>query len=247
MLHWVDKAQSSPQAVYESVYDSYVSSAIAGCSYLELRMNPTKRSQNGVIDLDLLLVYANAGMEKAKVHFGISGGLLLCMGRDCTTAANQAVAEKTLAYLGKGVIGIDIAGPYNWPWVDAQLYTDVYTQANKLGATTTVHCGEVNHANVEEEIHFVLTKLKPKRIGHGIQLVRYPDLLKQAVKQETIFEICITSNLATGVVSNLNEYASILNKLEEAGAEIQLCTDATSFLGTTIKRENQLYQQIKAS
>ena len=229
VLHWVDKAQSNPMAIEKCVYESFASNAVNGVKRLELRFNPTKRSQEGTIDLDSIIVSARAGMERAKSIFGIEGGLILCMGRDCTLQANVGVWSKAMKYFKKGVIGIDLAGPYDWDAYESQRdwIKNVYWTANDQGMMTTIHAAEVDHPKIVDEIDWVISEVRPKRIGHGIQMAKYPAALDRVVESDIELEICISSNLNTGAVSGMNEYMDIFDKLNQAGVRYSINTDST--------------------
>lgn len=243
VLHIIDDAQSSPRAVNLSVYDSYVNSYLHGCKYLELRWNPYKRSSKFKIDLDKLIISARAGYERAKSNFGISGGLILCLGRDVSEEANEGIFKKAIKYHKKGVIGIDIAGPEKNKLQDD--FQNYYTTANALEMITTIHVGEIDHDGVEDELAHVLEKYKPRRIGHGIQIYKFPKLLKLAAKNNVHFEICITSNLTTKAVGSKEEFVEIFRAFEEHNIKYSINTDATFALNTNIRQENDIYEEIK--
>lgn len=241
-LHIVDKMQSSPAAIEKSVYDAFVNAAVKGTDVMELRFNPTKRSLDGQIDLDKIIVSARAGFERARENFGIRGGLILCMGRDCTLKANQAILTKAFKFAGKGVIGIDVAGAYSWPWPDSEFYEEAFRMANgNSDLVTTAHAGEENHPFAYDELKWVLTNLKPKRIGHGIQIIN-TDLAPLA--KNTHFEICISSNLATGAMKDHKEASKILKYFKNAGLDYSLGTDASELLNTSVATEHSLYSWI---
>jgi len=245
ILHTIDDAQSSPSAVEKSVYHAFVSSALNRCEYLEIRWNPTKRSQKGRIDLDKLIISARSGMERAKANFGIGGKLILCMGRDCTPKANRAVVDKAVKYAGKGVIGIDLAGPYNGGVYKKQLglFKTAFEECYNRGLITTVHCAEIEHKDLEDEIDWVAGIENIERIGHGVQIaLKYPEKLEQ-FKGKT-FEICISSNLRTGAIKDKTQFREIFARLKEHDIEYTLGTDATFRLDTTIKREHEIYTEI---
>jgi adenosine deaminase len=245
VLHWLDKIQSSPLAVKACVYDAYVSSFMAGCEELELRFNATKRSQDGTIDLDAIIISARAGLEMASSRFGIKGSLAMCLGWDCSDEANWACTNKAIDYVGKGITTIDIAGPSHLATDDKrQLFTSMFDKAKKGGLVTTCHAGEIVHDSLEAELEWTLYKLRPDRIGHGIQLVKYPKLLAVAAAN-CEFEICISSNIASGAVTGLEEFVGIFKALEHVNAKWTLCTDATFPLGTNIAREHYLFDEIK--
>jgi len=214
VLHIIDEAQSSPRAIKMSVYNSFVNAYINGCKYLEIRWNPYKRSKDFKIDLDRLIVAGRAGFEKAKSIFGIDGGLILCLGRDVPHEANEAIFKKAIQYNGKGVIGIDIAGPEKDSKLDPD-FEHFYRTANALGLTTTIHIGEVDYPDLEANFHTVLDKFKPKRIGHGVQIHKYPELMKKISDAGIMLETCITSNLTTKNVKSEEEFAKIFKGICE--------------------------------
>jgi len=244
VLHIIDEAQSSPKAIKMSVYNSFVNAYMHGCKYLEIRWNPYKRSKDFKIDLDRLIISARAGYEKAKSIFGIRGGLILCLGRDIPDVANEAIFKKAIQYAGKGIIGIDIAGPEVGSKLNPE-FEHYYRTANTLGLMTTIHLGEVDYPDLEEKFHIVLDKYKPKRIGHGVQIHKYPELMKKASRAGIILETCITSNLTTKNVKSEEDFVNIFKIFEENKIQYQICTDATFPIDTNIKKENELHEKIK--
>lgn len=244
VLHDIDLVQSSPRALELCFYETFVDSYLSGCEYLELRYNPVKRSLNNSLDLDSLIMAARSGKERACNYFGIDGTIALCMGRDISPEGNAAIMRKALQYKGKGVSTIDVAGSESLP-LQPQ-FEDFYKEARSAGLQTTIHCGETRHERVEEELEYVLRKLKPDRIGHGIRLVDYPDLMRVASLSGVLLEICITSNLMSKAVSDLAEYREIFRRLEDNNIRYTLCTDATHAINTNIGREHELFRQIKS-
>ncbi len=244
VLSNIDDAQSSPKAIERSFYQSYVDAYCNGCDYLELRWNPYKRSQNFKIDFDRLIISARAGYERAKSIFGIDGGQILCLGRDVDTPANDAIFKKALQYFNKGVIGLDTAGPEAKVPLKPELES-YYKTANALGMMTTIHAGEENYDTVDETLATAIEKFKVQRIGHGIQIHRFPQLMKIAEKAGVMFEVCITSNLTTRVVKDLEEYAKIFKIFEDNNLKYTLCTDAVYPIDTNLKKEYETYEKIK--
>ena len=243
IIHTIDETQSSPRAVELSFYDSYKNSFLSGCKYLELRWNPYKRSQNFKIDLDKLIVSARSGYEKANSIFGIEGAMIFCLGRDCTEEQNEGIFKKAIQYYKKGVIGIDTAGPESKVPIKPE-FEQYYKTANALGMMTTIHCGEPDYETVEDTLATVLEKYKVKRIGHGVQIHRFPNLMKLASSMGVMFEICISSNLVTKAVKSLDEFIEIFKLFEEYQINYTICTDATFSLKTNISNENKIYNDL---
>jgi adenosine deaminase len=241
--HMIDETQSSPRAVELSVYDSYKSAFLSGCDYLELRWNPYKRSQNFKVDLDKLIIAARSGFERANSIFGIDGSMIFCMGRDCSEEQNESIFKKAIQYCRRGVVGLDVAGPEAKIHLKSE-FEQYYKIANAMGLITTIHCGEVFYDGLEDVLATVLDKYRPKRIGHGVQLHRYPNLMKAVSSAGIMLEICISSNLMTKVVKSRREFFNIFKIFEDHQIRYTICTDATFPLGTNIARENELYREI---
>ena len=244
IIHIIDAAQSSPNAIQQSFFKSYVDAYVSGCDYLELRWNPYKRSQNFKIDFDKLIIAARSGYEKAKSTFGVDGGQIFCLGRDLETLANDAIFKKAIQYFNKGVIGIDAAGPESKFPLKPE-FESYYKTANALGMMTTIHIGEEVYDGLEDVMATAIEKYGVQRIGHGIQIHRFHNLMKIAREREIMFEICISSNLTTRAVKSKEEYAKIFKILEDNGLKWTLCTDATYPLDTTLVNEYRIYEEIR--
>jgi adenosine deaminase len=112
LFHWTELIQSSPLAMERSVYE------VVGGAYrknnvttTELRFNPMKRNRGGEQDLDHILAAALRGMDRAMLEYPIRPGLILCLDRAFPYALNEIIVEKAIAWHGRGIVGIDIAGP----------------------------------------------------------------------------------------------------------------------------------------
>ena len=123
-------------------------------------------------------------------------------------------------------------------------FEQYYKTANALGMTTTIHCGEPNYEGVEDTLATILERYKPKRIGHGVQIHRFPKLMKLASSMGVTFEICISSNLVTKAVESKKKFIDIFKKFEEYQINYTICTDSTFSLDTNIAKENKIYQDI---
>jgi adenosine deaminase len=251
LIHSIDLTQSSPSAIEKSVYSAFASSYLAGTQYLELRWNVIKRalSRGDVrIDLDKLILSARAGMERAKSIFGIDGDMILCMGRDNLPEENQVIFNKAAQYFKRGVVGIDVAGPEHEPIQKAHPYlAHFYSTARSLKMVTTIHAGELYHPWTEGELEYIITTLQPQRIGHGVQLYRFPRLMQEMAKRGITLEVCPTSNLVTKALSGREELKEVFTKLREHQVNYMISTDATFLLQTTLVKEIALHDELMGS
>ncbi len=142
------------------------------------------------------------------------------------------VAELAAERAGKGVVAYGIGGneergPAGW-------FGDVFRFAKDAGLHLTAHAGEA----CGPESVWAALELGAERIGHGIAAVRDPALMRHLRDRDIPLEICITSNLVTGVVRRIEDHP--VRRLYDAGVPIVLNTDDPGIFGTTLSGEYEL-------
>jgi adenosine deaminase/aminodeoxyfutalosine deaminase len=146
--------------------------------------------------------------------------------------AAMRVAEIAGEFADDGVVsfgigGDEVGGP-------ALLFESVFSLARKRGLRLTAHAGESDGpASVWDAI-----RIGAERIGHGIRAADDPELMRFLRDHDIPLEVCLTSNVATGVVKRLADHP--LRKLFDAGVPITLNTDDPGIFQTTLSREFQL-------
>jgi aminodeoxyfutalosine deaminase len=144
----------------------------------------------------------------------------------------RQVAELAAERIGQGVVafgigGSEARGPAEW-------FTDVFAFAREAGLRLTAHAGE---SMGPESIRAAL-ELGAERIGHGIAAAGDQALMKELIARDIPLEICITSNLVTGVVKRLEDHP--VRRLFDAGVPITLATDDPAMFGCTLTGEYRL-------
>ena len=234
LFHWTELIQSSPLAIERSVYQT-----IAGAyrknniTLLELRFNPMKRNRGGEQDLDQIMMAAVRGLDRASLEYPVRTGLIVCHDRTFNRRLNEILLEKAISCTGRGVVGIDMAGPSR-PGFRYSAYADIYREARKKGLGLTVHAGEdEGHGSVMD----VLELLEPDRIGHGVRATEDGKALEALEKSGTVLEVCPTSNLNTGVLKNVADLKRVFRGLKENGVRFTLNTDGPEMLRTNLRGE----------
>lgn len=241
---WTELIQSSPEAIQESVA-SVIGGGYRKCNLVlqELRFNPMFRNRGGERDLDHIINAARWGVERATLEYPqVKAGLILMMDRRLTREQNAVIVQKAIKYQGKGIVGVDIAGPDRRSFRMTSV-TPLFRKAQEAGLGITVHCGETGHL---EEMRYVVRELAPTRIGHGIAAVRDPKLMDEIAKAEITLELCPTSNLKNGMVSDVNELKQIIRKLHEHGIRTTVNTDGPELYHTNVYKEQEFLVKIGA-
>lgn len=113
-----------------------------------------------------------------------------------------------------------------------ELFTDVYRSARKHGLRLTAHAGE---AAGPESVRGALEALAVERIGHGVRLVEDDALLDRVIATQVPLEVCPTSNLRTGVVTDWDRHP--IATLLARGANVTVSSDDPTFFHTSVAGE----------
>ena len=241
---WTELIQSSPEAIQESVA-SVIGGGYRKCNLVlqELRFNPMFRNRGGERDLDHIINAARWGLERALIEYPkVKAGLILMMDRTLTRRQNEIVVDKAIKYVGKGIVGIDLAGPDRRGFSMAS-HAPLFRRAKEAGLGITVHCGETGDS---DEISYVVKKIVPHRIGHGIIAARDPKLMEEIVAAKITLELCPTSNIKNSMVRNARELKTIVRKLVDHGVSITVNTDGPELYHTNVYKEQQFLINIGA-
>lgn len=142
------------------------------------------------------------------------------------------VAEWAAARVKDGVVAIGIGGseergPAEW-------FKEIFAFGKGAGLRLHAHAGEgTSPASV-----WAALEIGAERIGHGISSIDDPVLLRHLRDRGIPLEICITSNLVTGVVKRLEDHP--VRRLYDAGVPIVLNTDDPAMFGCTLVSEYRL-------
>jgi adenosine deaminase len=246
VYHFTELIQSSPEGVQRATYQALAHAyRTQRITQHEIRFNPAKRNRGGERDLDAIILAAIHGMDRATVDYGIQAGIILMMDRCQSIELNAAIVKRAIKFKDRGIVGVDIGGPRpSWAFFDyPQSIGHMVQKAKDAGLGVTIHAGEEgcttekNRQCFYEETRDVIKYIKPDRIGHGILCAYYPELMESIVEQDILLEVCPTSNLRTGAISNWGQVAEILDTLWSNEVKFTLCTDGPVMIGTTLRDE----------
>jgi aminodeoxyfutalosine deaminase len=142
------------------------------------------------------------------------------------------VARLAAERAGDGVVAYGIGG--NEERGPAEWFTDVFAFAKSAGLRLTAHAGE----SMGPESVWAALRLGAERIGHGIAAAQDEALLRHLRERDVPLEVCITSNLATGVVPRIEDHP--VRRLYDAGVPIVLNSDDPGMFRCTLTDEYRL-------
>ncbi len=236
--HTVGVMQTAP-AVERVAYEAVVDLAADGVVYAEIRFAPTLLMDRG-LSFGGALEAALRGFRQGERETGTAVRAIVVAVRDRDDS--EKVATEAADYAGRGVVGFDLAGPEAGFPATSHLAGCIV--ALDAGLALTLHAGE---GDGPESIALAL-KCGAQRIGHGVRLaedltadggtVRLGDTAAAVRRRRIPLEICISSNIHTGVCSDASAHP--LGTLHRAGFDITLNTDNRLMSRTTMSREFDL-------
>lgn len=203
--------------------------AAENVKYLEVRFGPVLHTAEG-LSMDAVMEAVLDGLERAERDTGIRTGVIVCALRDRFVDASVAQAELAERFLGRGVVGFDLAG--GEAGNPAKQHLNAFYHARNHLLNLTVHAGE---SWGPESIRQALFFCGAHRIGHGVTLIQDEDLLRFVVDRQIPLEVCPTSNVQTHVVPSYEEHP--LRKLVDAGVAVTINTDSRLFSHTSTTGE----------
>lgn len=223
----------SPDIITRVTREAVADAAEDGVFHLELRFTPVALTRARDFDLSEVIDWVIASAQQAASEFGISVVLIVSVNRNESVKLAEQVVSLALERKDRGIVGLDLAG--NEADYPAAPFAEMFRQAKAGGLNISIHAGEWGGAvNVREAIEV----LQADRIGHGVRVVEDADVVSLARERRIPFEVCITSNSQSGVVSTLTDHPLI--KMIEAGLAVTLNTDDPSISQITLSDEYRM-------
>ncbi|MCK9186437.1 hypothetical protein M0P48_03295 [Candidatus Gracilibacteria bacterium] len=125
----------------------------------------------------------------------------------------------------KHIVGIDLTNELDNP---ASHYRKQVEGIRGDIQGLTIHCMETQGP----ERGWDALTLNPDRIGHGIRAIEDPKLVEELISRGIPLEMCVRSNLVTGVVGNIADHP--MPRLHKAGVKLTIgsdgCNDGSTLL-----------------
>lgn len=200
--------------------------------HLEVTFSPGTHWRGPGIPFDEQLDAVRRGAEEAWRRTGVSMRFVVDHVRGESVEECHQVAEWAVAGVPGGVVGLGLGG-YE-PGRPASLFAEPIRWAAALGVPLVPHAGEA----VGPEGVWDCLVFHPPRIAHGIRAIEDPALMRVLRDRGVVLDVCLTSNLRTGVVATPRAHP--LRRLWEAGVRLTLNTDDPSMFHTDLVTEYRL-------
>ena len=175
------------------------------------------------------------GRARGARDFGISLLWIFDATRHFGVEEAQKVFELAVRYQDRHVIGVGIGGDEQK--APPELFRSAYGYAADNGLRLTAHAGETG----PPESVWGALNLRAERIGHAFTASQDADLIEELAQRQIPVELCITSNLRTGICKTIAEHPA--KNYFDQGVMITLNTDDPALFGTTLSREYQIAQE----
>lgn len=224
----------TPEIIGRITREAIADAADDNVRYIELRFTPMALSAAQDFSLAEVMNWVVEGAQDAqRANPQVKVGLIASINRHEAVALAEQVAQLAVDRIGKGIVGLDVAG--NEADFPVHPFEGVLRAAQQAGLHITVHAGEWGGAaNVIEAI----VDLKVDRIGHGVRVMEDPRAIEIARQSGTALEVCVTSNYQSGVVSDLAAHP--LPRMLSAGLNVTINTDDPRVSQITLSNEYQV-------
>jgi len=179
--------------------------------------------------------------QQASASHSVKTRLIASLNRHESLDLAEQVIDLAADRISKGIVAVDLAGDEaNFSGLE---FSGLFKEARQSGLHVTVHAGEWSGAS---NIRAAILQLSAERIGHGVRILEDPLVVDLAKERNIPLEVCITSNLQSGVFPKSSEHP--LPQLLAQGLDATINTDDPSISRITLGSEfAYAYQRLHLS
>lgn len=227
----------TPAALERVAREAVEDLAADGVIYGEIRFAPSLHCREG-LNREEVIEAVLAGLAAGEAATGTVGRVIVDAMRQDDDS--EEVARVAAGYAGRGVVGLDLAGPEaGFP---AAAHAAALGVAASAGLHLTVHAGEADGpASMADALDS-----GAERIGHGVrivddlvvrdeQIVDFGPTARRVIDGGIPLEVCPYSNIHTHAVLSAADHPA--GMLHRAGFTVTLNTDNRLMSNTTMTKE----------
>ncbi|MFQ6677290.1 MAG: adenosine deaminase [Fidelibacterota bacterium] len=226
----------TPENLERCAYELIEDVSKENVRYIEIRYSPILHNQYDMTPADSIDA-VRAGLKRGENDFGVKSGIIVCGIRNISAEVSLKLADLTVQYKNKGVVGFDLAGAEeNFPAKD---HREAFYMILNHNINATIHAGEAfGPSSIHQAIHYC----GAHRIGHGTRLKEDKDLMNYVIDHRIPLEICLTSNWQTKSIRSLKYHP--IKYYYNQGIRVTLNTDNRLMSGTTLTDEFYLSRKL---
>jgi len=222
----------SPDIIKRISWEAVEDAAQDNVRYMELRFTPVALSRAEGFPMGQVVDWVIDSVLQAADHFQIMVRLIISFNRHESLELAREAVEIALERHIDGIVGVDLAG--NEADYPAGPFRELIEEARQGGLRVTIHAGEWGGA---ENVREAIEDLGADRIGHGIRVLEDARVVALARERGIPFEVCVTSNLHSGVVDQLSDHPIL--RMIESGLNVTINTDDPSISRINLSCEYQ--------
>lgn len=221
---------------YEACEDAYND----GVRILELRYAPgfIADGHSGLTYEKIHRAF-HKGVEMAKKNFPMAVGLICIMQRIKPLAEAEAVCNFAIEHKDS-FLALDLAD--NEEGFDPKPFAPLFAKARKAGLHATIHSGEANDPVAPHWVKDSIEILGAERIGHGIQIIKNPEILEFVRTKRIPLEVCPISNWLTQAFKTYEEHP--IRALINAGIQVTINSDDPGIFATQLSDDYEVLNRV---
>lgn len=197
-LDWGVAVLGDLDACYQVAYENVEDAKKALIDYTELRFSPYYMAMKHNLPVQGVVEAVVAGVAAGSRDFDIKTNLIGIMSRTFGSKACQLELDALLSQKDK-LVAVDLAGDeLGQP---GEQFVEHFKQVRDAYLRVTVHAGE---AAGSESMWQAIQELGAERIGHGVKAIEDKRLMDYLAENNIGIESCITSNIQTSTVADIN-------------------------------------------
>ena len=221
----------SPEIIRRLAYEAVEDAARDNIRYLELRFTPPALAKSRGYALADVTDWVLAAVDQAcRDYPAIQVRLIVTLNRHEPVALAEQVTRIAVDRQARGIVGLDLAGDeVNF---SAEPFHGLFRAAGQAGLGLVAHAGEWTGA---EAVRDAIENLGVQRVGHGVRVVDDPAVAALARERGIVFEVCLTSNVQSGVIQRLADHP--LRTMTELQLQTTINTDDPAVSDITLGDE----------
>ena len=211
---------ASEEILTRITYEAIEDAVAEGIRILELRYAPTYvRQGHEHLSFERIQNAVAKGIEKAK-QLPIAVGVIFIIQRTLPVKDAEKVVDLAIERKGE-IIALDLAD--NEVGFEPGPFAPHFARAKRAGLHITVHSGEADIPESPGYVRDAIERLGAERIGHGLQIIKSPEVIEIVRKARVPLELCPTSNWLTNAVPSTKAHP--FRQLMDKGVLVTLNSD----------------------